>query len=80
MILQLMQWIGEQSQGLLLLLVGLAIRFIIGRRRFNRRGVGGLQHYNSYALALLVTLAEFIASAIGFFLIVAGGWRLLMGK
>lgn len=67
-----------QLHGIYLLIAGLIIRFIVGRRRFKRRGVGGLQHFNSYLLALIVmsiewlfNLAGLAAIIIGLFLLVA---------
>ncbi|MDB4919368.1 hypothetical protein [Mucilaginibacter sp.] len=36
---------------ILLLLFGLYVRYIIGRRRFNRRGIAGIQGFKSYGYA-----------------------------
>jgi len=66
--------------GLLLLAIWLLIRYQIGKRRFNRRGIGGVQHFSSYAKAVTVTLLErlclFVANCCGlaglFLLAVAG--------
>ena len=46
------------TTGMLLLLIGFIIRYHIGRRRFNRRGIAGLQHFKSYACAVFTTLVE----------------------
>lgn len=43
-----------------LFFVGLAIRLIIGMRQFNRRGVGGLQHFNNYFIGLITLSLEWI--------------------
>lgn len=55
-----------------LIVIGLFIRFQIGRRRFNRRNVAGMQVFATYGLAVWVTFAErlllFIAG-----LMIAGG-------
>jgi hypothetical protein len=44
--------------GLLLLAVGLYIRYHIGRRRFNRRGIGGLQQFPTYGRFILIMTLE----------------------
>jgi putative heme iron utilization protein len=44
--------------GIILLVSGLVIRYFINRRRFNRRGVGGMQHFKNYEQAWLITLLE----------------------
>lgn len=48
------------SNATLLIAVGLLIRLIIGYRRFNRRGVGGLQHFDNYWKAILITALEWL--------------------
>ncbi len=47
-----------QLYGIVMLVAGIAIRYFIGRRRFNRRGVGGLQHFANYERAVFITLLE----------------------
>ncbi|OJV98786.1 MAG: hypothetical protein BGO52_08415 [Sphingobacteriales bacterium 44-61] len=61
-----------QWYGIILFTVGLLLRYIVGRNRFNRRGVGGLQHYNSYNRAVATTLFESILKMIGTVLLLAG--------
>ncbi|WP_199119914.1 hypothetical protein [Pedobacter sp. ASV28] len=61
-----------QWYGIILIAVGLILRYIVGRNRFNRRGVGGLQHYDSYNRALATTLFEKILKLIGTLLLLAG--------
>jgi hypothetical protein len=51
--------------GLLLLVVCAFIRYHIGRRRFNRRGVGGLQQFANYRRAIWVTFIEWLILFIG---------------
>jgi hypothetical protein len=66
--------------GLLLSVVCLLIRYQVGKRRFNRRGIGGVQHFSSYSQAITVTILErfclFVANICGlagiFLLAVAG--------
>lgn len=50
---------------ILLLGLGLFIRYHIGRRRFNRRGIAGLQVYSGYFRAILTTLIECLLNLIG---------------
>jgi hypothetical protein len=47
---------------LLFIIAALAIRYTIGRRRFNRRGIAGLQHFRSYGHSVIITLLERLAS------------------
>lgn len=54
-----------------MLIVGVLIIYIIGRRRFNRRGVAGLQHYKSYEVALLTTIIERVMNIIAVLMIIA---------
>ncbi|MBB5395144.1 hypothetical protein [Mucilaginibacter sp. AK015] len=44
--------------GLLLICICLLIRYQIGRRRFNRRGIGGLQQFSSYHRAFATSFFE----------------------
>jgi hypothetical protein len=52
--------------GVILAAVGLFIRYQISKRRFNRRGIGGLQKFPTYGRFVFVMAAEkviyFIAS------------------
>ncbi len=59
--------------GYLFLIVGIIIRYSIGRRRFNRRGAGGLQHFNvSYAFAVIITFLEWCFTWIAYATILLG--------
>jgi uncharacterized membrane protein len=53
---------------ILLLLFGLLVRYIIRRRRFNRRSMAGVQGFKSYSDAVLIMTIEnifkFIANVI----------------
>jgi hypothetical protein len=40
--------------------VGLAIRLFVGMRQFNRRGLGGLQHFNNYFIGLIKLAIEWV--------------------
>lgn len=44
----------------LLFFIGLAVRLFIGMRQFNRRGVGGLQHFNNYFVGLITLFVEWL--------------------
>ena len=58
--------------GSLLLIAGLFIRYQIGRRRFNRRSIAGVQIYSSYIKAILITIIETLLNIVGALFIVAG--------
>jgi hypothetical protein len=68
------------SCGMLLIAFCLFIRYLIGRRRFNRRGIAGLQQFSSYHKFVVTTTIErmilFVANLCGlagiFLLAVAG--------
>lgn len=51
---------------ILLLLLGLLVLYIIGRRRFNRRSLAGVQGFKTYGNAILTmtieTIFKFIAN------------------
>jgi len=59
--------------GIGLLVIGLVIRFYIGRRRFDRRNVAGLQQFSSYGKALWISFWEGIALLLASSFMVAGG-------
>jgi len=64
-------FITSHPKAIILLAVGIALRLWVNRRRFYRRGLGGLQHYSSYGRALFTTVFETLIMVAGFFLIVA---------
>ncbi|MBV6831282.1 hypothetical protein KWH18_20130 [Xanthomonas campestris pv. viegasii] len=64
--------------GLVLLAVGFVVQFLVGRRRFMRRNVAGIEQYSGYFSALcnmalnsLATLAATLSIAAGMVLIAA---------
>ncbi len=65
--------------GILLLIAGLLIRYQIGRRRFSRRGLGGLQHFKKYGQGLVTLWVEWLFIGVANVLIVAGLWFYLFG-
>jgi len=58
--------------GLILLAIGLFIRYRIGKRRFNRRGIAGLQQFPTYGRAVMVTALEKLILFIGNLSLLAG--------
>ncbi|NIJ52617.1 hypothetical protein [Dyadobacter arcticus] len=58
--------------GAILLALGLAFRVFVGKLRFNRRGYGGAQHYNSYFSAILTSTGEGLLMIISALAIVSG--------
>ncbi len=55
-----------------LLFIGLLLRYWIGKRRFKRRSIAGLQQFRNYHQALLVSLVEKVLNILGTVLILAG--------
>ncbi|MDB5158718.1 MAG: hypothetical protein JWR50_3425 [Mucilaginibacter sp.] len=49
---------------ILLLLFGLLVRYIIRRRRFNRRSMAGVQGFKSYAIAIFTITIEKLANSL----------------
>jgi hypothetical protein len=58
--------------GLIFSAIGLFIRYQIGRRRFNRRGMAGLQQFQNYGKAVVTTLCERLILIIGNLCLLAG--------
>ncbi len=56
--------------------IGLAIRLFVGMRQFNRRGWGGLQHFNNYFTGLVTLFVEWILKWAALVLMLWGlaGW------
>ena len=51
-----------QFWGYAFLIAGIIVRFLIGSRRYKRRGAGGLQHFEGrfYGTVLFIILIEWI--------------------
>jgi len=58
--------------GLFLVAIGLIIRYATGRRRFNRRGIGGLQQFPTYVSFILTVMIERLIHFIGTIVLCAG--------
>ena len=54
--------------------VGSAIRLFVGMRQFNRRGLGGLQHFNNYFVGLITLSIEWVLKWAASSLILWGLW------
>jgi len=66
--------------GLLLIAICLFVRYRIGRRRFNRRGIAGLQQFSSYrhfvvvtTIEMMVMIAANLCGLAGLFLLAVAG-------
>lgn len=55
---------------IILLLISIVIRYIIKRRRFNRRGVAGLQHFKNYEQGWIIALVEKTLMGLSFVMII----------
>jgi len=73
----ILKYIEPNIYGFLMLLAGIAGRYIIGKRRFNRRGVGGLQHFSSYPKAVAITFLEWLFQWVAIALIILGIFLLI---
>jgi len=56
----------------ILLGIGIIVRYWIGRRRFNRRSIAGLQLFSSYEKWWLVTRIESLINFLALVAIIAG--------
>jgi hypothetical protein len=61
----------------ILLGLGLAVRYIISRRRFNRRGIAGLQLFSSYEKWWLISRIESLFNFLALLAILAGLFLLI---
>lgn len=68
-----------KTQGLIVLLAGIVIRYIINVRKFKRRGISGLQHFNNYFTAVITLFSEWLFKWVGNGLFIWGLFRLLFG-
>ena len=58
--------------GAILLGTGFALKYMVARRRFNRRNQFGVQVFRSFGHSRLVGLVEGVAGAVGLLLMIAG--------
>jgi hypothetical protein len=57
---------------MILTAIGLLLRYHIGRRRFNRRGIGGLQQFPTYSRFIFTMAVEKVIFFIGTIALLAG--------
>ncbi|MDX9883098.1 MAG: hypothetical protein RBS73_13630 [Prolixibacteraceae bacterium] len=59
-----------------LFFIGLGICLLVGMRQFNRRGLGGLQHFRNYFIGLITLFVEGALKWAGLALMLWGlrGW------
>lgn len=55
-----------------LIITALVIQYLIARRRFKRRGVGGLQHYQTFEKAVVTSSFEKVGKWLSIFMLIAG--------
>ncbi|WP_194975849.1 hypothetical protein [Aquiflexum lacus] len=58
--------------GWLMVVIGLAIRYAISRRKFYRRGIGGLEHFRSFEKGMIITGVEKVLSLLAFLMLWGG--------
>ncbi len=58
--------------GVVLIVIGVIIRYSVGKRRFNRRTITGLEVFRSYERAWLTRFGEGVLRLIALLLIVSG--------
>ena len=64
--------------GILLAVIGLALRYVINRRIFNRRNAAGVEEFTSYGASVGIRLLESIGRLLGLLLLLAGAALLLL--
>ena len=64
----------EQVFGSIIFLAGVALVWFVMRRRFNRRGPGGLQQYSDFESGCLTTILESVLMLLGVAGIGLGGF------
>lgn len=67
----------QTAPATVLIAIGIALRLWVGMRRFNRRGIGGLQHFSNYFVGLAALFVEFLIWWTANILIVWGLYRML---
>lgn len=67
----------ENTIAIVCTVIALLIRYWVGRRRFNRRGVGGLQHFSNYEKAVVTTFFEKLLMLASFALLLIAAILLL---
>ncbi|GAB3917174.1 hypothetical protein [Mucilaginibacter boryungensis] len=60
---------------IILLTIGFLLRYMIGKRRFNRWGIAGTQYFKSYGVALITIMIERIVNVIATLMII---WAIIL--
>ncbi len=68
----------EKTIATICIILALALHYWVGRRRFNRRGVGGLQHFRNYERAVFITIIERLIKWLANMLLIAGVLLLIL--
>ena len=63
---------GMEIAGVVIALMGFAIRYLMNRRRFNRRNAMGVEGFSSYQKVVLIRTGERLAKFIGLLFILVG--------
>lgn len=58
--------------GILIIFFGIYLRYWINRRRFNRRGPNGLQHFSSYEKSVATRSVEGLCKLLAYAFILIG--------
>lgn len=69
-----------QVQCLAAVVIGITIRFLINRRRFNRRTLTGSQQFKSYFCGVVVSFVENLLMLAANITILAGALLFLIGR
>jgi uncharacterized membrane protein len=71
------QLMNFQITGVIVLVAGIAIRYVIAKRVFNRRAVTGMQLFRSCGQSLFTRFLEWIAKLTGTLIIIIGAILLI---
>jgi hypothetical protein len=66
-----------QKIGIVIFVIGIIIRYTINRRRFYRRGVGGLEHFKSYGRSVFIRFVERLFRFLAMAMILLGAFLFL---
>lgn len=65
--------------GTLALVIGIALRLWISKRKFYRRNPAGMEEFKNFRTSIFTTILELVFNILGFILIVGGILILLLG-
>ncbi len=64
--------------GIIFIVAGIALRYWVNKRRFDRRAITGLEMFSSYGKARLTVFLERLIKLLGLLLIAGGGILVLL--